>query len=143
MLMSEFQHNIDKKGRIFIPAKLREDLGDGFVLSKALDSSKCLFIYPAQEWRKLVQKISELPFSKARTLQRYLYAGAIEASCDTQGRILLPPVLRAFAELNEETTATIVGAANRIEIWNTDNWLRETQNISQDEILSILEECEL
>ena len=108
MLMSEFQHNIDKKGRIFIPAKLREDLGDGFVLSKALDSSKCLFIYPAEEWRKLV-----------------------------------PPVLRAFAELNEETTATIVGAANRIEIWNTDNWLRETQNISQDEILSILEECEL
>ncbi|MBQ2676015.1 MAG: division/cell wall cluster transcriptional repressor MraZ [Clostridia bacterium] len=143
MLMSEFQHNIDKKGRVFIPAKLREDLGDRFVISKSLDSSPCLFIYSMEEWQKLVDKLNEQPFVKARKLQRYLFSGAAELEPDAQGRVLLPQTLREFAQLMDSASATIIGASNRIEIWSSENWIKENEDVSQEEILNILEDCNL
>lgn len=143
MLMSEYQHSIDKKGRMFVPAKLRENLGSRVIVSKSLDGSPCLFIYSEQEWQKLVDNINSKPFVKARNLQRYLFSGAVDLEYDSQGRVLLPASLRDFAKLNDGESAKIVGVSNRVEIWNTENWNKQNEGISQEEILNALEECEL
>ena len=143
MLMGEFQHNIDEKGRFFIPAKFREEMGDQIVVAKSLDKTPCLFVYSAAEWQKLVDKISEKPFSSSRKLQRYLFSVAIDAEYDAQGRILIPLQLREFAALTEPQKAMVIGVNNRLEIWNQENWANEEDDISQDEILKALEECEL
>lgn len=143
MLMSEYQHNIDKKGRVFLPAKLRDSLGSKVIISKSLDGSPCLFVYSLQEWQKLVDNINSKPFSKARNLQRYLFSGAADLEYDAQGRILIPATLREFAGLSDSDAAKIVGVMNRVEIWNKENWDKQNQDISQEEILNALEECEL
>jgi MraZ protein len=143
MLMGEFQHNIDKKGRVFIPTKLRADIGETFVVSRALDASPALFIYSMSEWNKLVEKIAERPFAKVAKLQRFFLANAMEMSCDAQGRICIPQNQRAYAKLQDVSEATIIGANNHIEIWNSEIWAEETESISQDEIMDLLEECEI
>lgn len=143
MLMGEYQHNIDKKGRVFIPTKLRADIGETFVVSRALDLTPALFIYPMDEWKKLTDKIAERPFGKVGKLQRHFLANASEMTCDAQGRICIPLNQRAYAKLDETNETTIIGANNHIEIWNSEQWLAETESISQDEIMELLEECEI
>jgi MraZ protein len=140
MLMGEFQHNIDKKGRVFIPAKLRDDLGERFVVSKSLDYTPSLFIYPILEWQRLVDKINEEPFVKARKLQRHLFAGATELQYDSQGRVCIPQNLRDFADLSEGEEAFIIGASTRLEIWSSKNWADESDGITSESVLNILEE---
>lgn len=120
MLMGEYQHTIDAKGRLFMPAKLREDLGGTFILSQGLDG--CLFVYDMKEWGKLVAKLNGLPMTNknARMLSRFFFSGAAEVECDKQGRILLPATLRSFAGLDKN--AVIVGVGSRAEIWDAARW---------------------
>lgn len=120
MFMGEFQHNIDIKGRIIVPAKFREELGERFVVTRGLD--KCLFAYPMDEWKVLEEKLKKLPLTKkdARAFTRFFFSGAIECEIDKQGRINIPQPLRNYAALEKE--CVIIGVSNRIELWASDSW---------------------
>jgi MraZ protein len=130
MLMGEFQHNIDAKGRLFMPVKLREALGDHFVITRGLDG--CLFVYDEQEWTTLVGKLKQMTLMKkeARDIARYFFSGATETECDKQGRILVPPALRSHAALDKN--AIIVGVGNRAEIWDEERWQKYNEEIGED-----------
>lgn len=114
MLYGRYQHNIDAKGRIFVPAKLREKLGDSFIAAAVMD--RCISLYSMEEWDKLLEGLSETPMTQARKLLRYLSANAADVQVDAQGRILLPKHLLAYASLEKE--ALVLGAGKRAEIWN-------------------------
>ncbi len=120
MFIGEYNHTIDEKGRLAVPAKFRALLRGGAVVTRGLDN--CLVIYPKKEWGKLAEKISSLPFNKAndRSLSRFILAGAMEADFDTQGRITLPEYLRSFAGLAKK--AVIAGLYSRLEIWDEGAW---------------------
>nr|WP_330381825.1 division/cell wall cluster transcriptional repressor MraZ [Defluviitalea phaphyphila] len=118
--MGEYQHTIDTKGRLIIPSKFREGLGDTFVVTKGLDN--CLFIYPLTEWKIFEDKLKTLPLtnSNARKFVRFFLAGAVECSVDKQGRILIPNNLRTYSNLEKDVI--LIGVLNRIEIWSKKNW---------------------
>ena len=118
--LGESQHTIDNKGRLIIPAKFREELGDSFVVTKGLDS--CLFVYPNSEWRIFEEKLRSLPItnSNARKFVRFFLAGAVECNVDKQGRILIPNNLRTYSGLDKDVI--LIGVTNRVEIWSKDNW---------------------
>ncbi|MGL9728910.1 division/cell wall cluster transcriptional repressor MraZ [Enterococcus sp. DIV0756] len=120
MFMGEFQHNIDAKGRLIVPSKLREQLGEKFVVTRGMDG--CLFGYPLPEWNELETKLNEMPLSKkdARAFVRFFYSAATECEIDKQGRINIPASLRNHASLEKE--CVIIGVANRIEIWDQARW---------------------
>lgn len=120
MFMGEYQHALDSKGRLFIPARFREGLGEKFVLTKGLDG--CLFAYPPQEWQSLETKMRALPFTRSdvRAFVRFFFAGACECEVDKQGRILIPASLRRHASLEKE--AVIIGVSSRVEIWALEQW---------------------
>lgn len=120
MFVGEYNHSIDAKGRLIVPAKFREVLGDKFIVTKGLDN--CLFVYPNDEWKAFEDKLKTLPLTNinARKFTRFFLAGAAECEVDKQGRILLPQVLRQFAELEKEVV--LVGVASRIEIWSKERW---------------------
>lgn len=120
MFMGEYTHTIDTKGRLIIPSKFRESLGDEFVVTKGLDG--CLFVYPNQEWKAFEEKLKTLPITNknARQFSRFFLAGAAACEVDKQGRILLPSVLREFAELEKDVV--LVGVLSRIEIWSKSKW---------------------
>lgn len=120
MFMGEFQHSIDDKGRIIIPAKFRDLLGTSFVVTRGLD--KCLFVYPLQEWEVLEQKLKALPLMKsdARAFTRFFFSGATECEWDKQGRVNLPGSLRDYAKLEKD--CVVLGVSNRVEIWSRDTW---------------------
>ena len=129
MLMGEYQHTLDEKGRLFMPAKLREALGKVFYISKGLDG--CLFVYDQEQWQLFENKLNALPMSKkeARDLRRYFFAGATEGSCDKQGRVMLPPLLRLHAGIAKDVV--IVGVGNRAEIWAAERWHTYTQESAE------------
>ena len=118
--MGEYQHNVDTKGRLIIPSKFREHLDDSFVLTRGLDN--CLFGYPMNEWRKLEEKLKELPVTKkdARAFTRFFFSGATEVEIDKQGRINIPNNLRSYAKMDKE--CIVLGVSNRLEIWAKDAW---------------------
>lgn len=120
MFMGEFQHNIDDKGRIIIPVKFRDELGDVFIITRGLD--KALFVYPLSEWQQIEQKLKSLPFTKAdaRKFTRFFFSGAIESEIDKQGRVIIPNNLRSYAFLTKE--CVVIGVSNRIEIWDKNYW---------------------
>ncbi|WP_088005777.1 division/cell wall cluster transcriptional repressor MraZ [Indiicoccus explosivorum] len=120
MFMGEYQHTVDSKGRLIVPAKFRELLGDAFVITRGLDN--CLFGYPMDEWRKMEDKLKALPVTKrdARAFTRFFFSGATEVELDKQGRVNIPPTLRAFANLEKD--CVILGVSNRFEIWSQDAW---------------------
>ncbi len=120
MFMGEYQHNIDTKGRIIVPAKFREQLGDTFVITRGLD--QCLFGYPMNEWKEVEKKLKALPLTKkdARAFTRFFFSGATECELDKQGRINLPTPLLTYASLQKE--CIIIGVSNRIEIWSKEIW---------------------
>ncbi|MBS4177219.1 division/cell wall cluster transcriptional repressor MraZ [Lederbergia citrea] len=120
MFMGEYQHNIDAKGRLIVPAKFREHLGETFVITRGLD--QCLFGYPLDEWRQLEEKLKALPMTKkdARAFTRFFFSGAVECELDKQGRINLPSPLLGYAKLTKE--CVILGVSSRIEIWSKDLW---------------------
>ncbi len=120
MFMGEFQHNIDDKGRIIIPAKFRDLLGQSFVITRGLDH--CLFVYPIEEWSLLEQKLKSLPLMKAdaRAFTRFFFSGATEGEWDKQGRVNVPANLRQYAKLDKE--CIIIGVSSRVEIWSRSVW---------------------
>jgi len=120
MFMGEYQHNVDPKGRLIIPAKFREHLGDCFVITRGLDN--CLFGYPMDEWRKLEEKLKQLPVTKkdARAFTRFFFSGATEVELDKQGRINIPTTLLSYANVDKE--CIVLGVSSRIEIWAKSAW---------------------
>ena len=119
MFMGEYNHTIDAKGRIIIPSKFREALGENFVVTLGLDG--CLFVYPNEEWLTFVNQLKNLPGNKdARQLQRYFMAGAADCEVDKQGRILIPSKLREHASLDKDVV--FVGVLSKIEIWSKERW---------------------
>ncbi|PXW92617.1 division/cell wall cluster transcriptional repressor MraZ [Streptohalobacillus salinus] len=120
MFMGEYKHNIDSKGRLIMPAKFRDDLGERFVVTRGLD--QCLFVYPIDEWHILEEKIKKLPLTKkdARAFSRFFFSGALECEVDKQGRINLPTQLTSYATI--EKACAVVGVSNRIEIWAEEVW---------------------
>jgi len=136
VLIGEYAHTLDVKGRVNFPAKLLTDLGDRFILSKGLDG--CLFVYSAEEWGNLERKIKELPLSKSRPLQRYFFAGAAEVEVDKQGRIVIPQKLREHAGLEKDVM--IIGASSRAEIWDKERWNLSCEELTAETIESAMEE---
>lgn len=118
--MGEYQHNIDIKGRMIVPAKFREALGESFVLTRGLD--QCLFAYPMEEWKLLEEKLKKLPLTKkdARSFTRFFFSGAVECEVDKQGRINIPQTLRSYSKLDKE--CVVIGVSNRIEVWSKEAW---------------------
>lgn len=116
MLRGRYEHNIDAKGRIFVPSKLREKLGEKFIAAVAFD--QCINLYSEERWNQLLESVETLPAGEAFAMQRYLSSNAADVQVDSQGRILLPKHLLAFAAL--EKAALVVGAGDRAEIWNPD-----------------------
>ncbi|MFA6423357.1 MAG: division/cell wall cluster transcriptional repressor MraZ [Patescibacteria group bacterium] len=131
MFIGEYQHSIDKKGRIAVPFRFRKNLSDGAVVAKGLVDN-CLSIYPKKEWEILSAKLAALPISdkKARAFTRLMFSGAVEVDFDQQGRILLPAYLREYAGINSQ--AIIAGVYNRVEIWDEKNW-EDYKKLSENE----------
>ncbi len=138
MLFGGYQHNIDKKGRVFIPAKFREGLGEEFYVCRSIFGKRCLCVYSQTEWDKLVEQISTLPNTKSNDLKRFLYEGTFTVGFDSQGRILIPASLREYSLLEGE--AHIIGMASNLEIWNSDEWTKENSKYTPEAIASIVEE---
>ena len=123
MLLGEFNHSIDEKGRLIIPAKLRDDLGDSFVICNGLEG--CLFVYSQEEWNKF--------------FKRYFFGSASEGSFDKQGRVLVPPSLRKAAHLEKDVV--LVGVQDRVEIWDKALW-EERSQVSEEDLDAIAERME-
>ncbi len=116
----EYHHALDGKGRVIIPSRLREGLGDSFVITRGLDH--CLFVYPNSEWVRLEQKMKQLPFTRrdSRAFMRLFFSGAMEVEADKQGRVLIPQNLREYAGIEKDVM--FIGVSNRVEIWSEPAW---------------------
>ena len=140
MLLGEYQHSVDDKGRLAVPAKFRKALSAGVVVTKGLDG--CLYLYPLDEWTKLAEKLARLPINQAdsRAFSRIMLAGASHVEIDSQGRILVQDYLRAYAGITAR--AVVVGLYNRAEIWDEERWKRYRATVEQktDEIAERLGE---
>jgi len=134
LLIGEYQHNLDTKNRLTMPSKLREDIGETFVITKGLD--ECIFGFSKKEWKNFEDKLKTLPLTNkdARDFVRFFLSGAVECELDRQGRFLIPANLKEYAGLNKE--ATITGVGTRIEIWNAETWKKynSSENISADKL---------
>jgi len=120
MLIGEYKHTLDTKKRLSLPSKWRKELGTTLVVTRGLDN--CLFVYPLKEWKKITDKVGQLPLGQAdtRSFNRFFLSGATEAEVDSVGRILVPDFLKQFAKL--DTKVVLAGIHNRIEIWDEDRW---------------------
>ena len=120
MFMGEYHHSIDEKGRLIIPSKFRNELGDSFIVTRGIEN--CLFVYSLPEWEKIVNKLKTLPFTKkdARNFTRFFLSGATTLEFDKQGRINISSPLATYANLEKE--CVVVGVNDRLEIWSLDSW---------------------
>ena len=143
MLTGEFNHSIDTKGRLIIPSKFRDILGDDFVITKGLDG--CLFLYPANEWKIFEEKLRTLPLKNknARTFTRFFLGSAVDGGLDKQGRVLISSALRAFAGLDKEVV--LVGVLDRVEIWDKAKWDENNTEVEEnmDDIAAHMEDLGL
>ncbi len=141
MFTGEYTHSIDAKGRLIVPAKFRESLGDAFVVTKGLDG--CLFVYSNAEWEKIEKKFEEIPLTTkdARKFSRFFFSGAAVCEVDKQGRILLPGTLREYASLEKEIV--LAGVFNRVEIWDKAKWDDNSTYDDMDEIAEHMAELGL
>lgn len=120
MFIGEYQHALDSKNRMIVPSKLREELGNKFVITKGLDG--CLYAYPQDEWKNLEEKMKTLPLTNrdARYFVRFFFAGACEIEMDKQGRGLIPQNLKEYAGIEKEIVS--IGVLTRVEIWSKEKW---------------------
>ena len=134
MLIGEYEHSIDTKGRLIMPAKLREDIGDKFIITKGLDG--CLFGFSLNEWTHFEEKLKALPLTNknARDFVRFFLSGAVSIEIDKQGRFLVASNLREYASMEKEVV--IIGVGTRIEFWSKDKWIKynSSENISADNL---------
>ena len=140
MLIGEYEHSLDVKGRLIMPAKLRQDIGETFIITKGLDG--CLFVFSQNEWNNFEEKLKSLPLSdkNARNFVRFFLSGATECEIDKQGRFLIAGKLREVASLDKDVT--IIGTGTRIEIWNKEKWEEHIseENLSIEEIEQNMQE---
>ena len=134
-MRGEYTHVIDAKGRLFIPAKFRDELGYSFVITKGL--SRCLSIYPMQEWERFEAKINALPTRQARSLQLFFIASSQDCELDGQGRVLIPQKLREYAGLDKNTV--VAGMTDHIEVWDESEW--NAMELMPESIAGIMEEA--
>ncbi|MBO7364761.1 MAG: division/cell wall cluster transcriptional repressor MraZ [Lachnospiraceae bacterium] len=137
MFMGTYTHAMDEKGRLIIPARIREELGEGFILTKNLDH--CLGIYPAEGWKKFVEAVGTLPkisSEAARRLRRFYFGNSLTCEVDKQGRILIPGPLREFAGLSRDIT--MVGVDDHVEIWDTAVWNKYNAELDVDDLMDEL-----
>jgi len=136
MFIGEFHHNLDNKGRLIIPAKYRQELGNNFVITRGIE--KCLYVYPMDNWKKITNKLETLPFTRknAREFNRFFLSGAIEAEFDSTGRVTISSPLLSYASINKD--CVIIGAGDRIEIFSLDLW-NEFMNSAKDNMSDIAE----
>ena len=120
MFIGEYHHSIDDKGRLIIPSKFREELGNNFIITRGIEN--CLFVYSLDSWNEIVRKIESLPFTKkdARTFARFFLSGASEAEFDKQGRINITSPLISYANITKE--CVVIGTGDRLEIWSEESW---------------------
>ncbi len=138
-MTGQYAHNIDAKGRLFIPAKLREDLGEKFHVVAGQDP--CLWIFSDESWNALMDKLRELPYSQVKRL-RFLFANAADCEPDGNGRILIPQKLRQYADLDKEVV--VIGSFDRVEIWNAERWNEmESAAFDSGELARAMEEMGL
>lgn len=134
MLIGEYEHSVDAKGRLIMPSKLKQDLDESFIVTKGLDS--CLFVFSLTEWSNFEEKLKTLPLTNknARDFVRFFLSGATECELDKQGRFLISANLRQYASLEKDVV--IIGVGTRLEIWNKEKWQEYSneENISADEI---------
>ncbi len=138
MLFGGFDHKIDKKGRVFIPSAFRDELGESFIICRGIYGKRCLCVYSAEEWSKLVEKIGTLPSTKSSAVKRFLYDGAFNVEFDTQGRILVPPTLREYASFG--TDVHIIGMDSNLEIWDSALWSKENTSNTLESVSAVMEE---
>ncbi|MGI6361965.1 MAG: division/cell wall cluster transcriptional repressor MraZ [Bacillota bacterium] len=143
MFMGEFQHSIDEKNRVIIPAKFRAELGNSFVLTKGLD--KCIFVYPLEEWKKVAANLRQLSSTRAdaRSFARIFFSGAVDTDMDKQGRALVPANLRKYAALEKDVM--MIGVSSRVEIWDSEVWEKysEQANNRYEEVAEKLADLDL
>jgi len=133
MFIGEYNHGLDAKNRMIIPSKLREELGNKFILTKGLDG--CLYAYPLNEWEILEEKLKSLPLTNkdARAFVRFFFSGATEIELDKQGRGLIPQNLLEYAKIEKEIVS--IGVLTRVEIWSKDKWNEyNDENIDYDSL---------
>ena len=120
MFIGEYHHTIDEKGRIIIPAKFREELGNNFIITRGIEN--CLFVYSEENWAKITNKLSSLPFTKkdARTFNRFFMSGATNVELDKQGRVNISKPLIDYASLLKD--CVIIGTGDRLEVWSQESW---------------------
>ncbi|MFB6212820.1 MAG: division/cell wall cluster transcriptional repressor MraZ [Candidatus Magasanikbacteria bacterium] len=133
MLLGEYTHSLDSKGRVAIPSKFRSELGDGAIITRGLDN--CLFVFGMNEWKELADELIDLPLSQknSRAFARLMLAGATDVRLDSQGRVLIPEYLREYADLDDKVV--VAGLYNRMEIWDTDKWAEykeDTEEASEE-----------
>lgn len=134
MLIGEYEHSLDVKGRLIMPSKLRDGIGEKFIITKGLDG--CLFGFSLDEWTNFEEKLKSLPLTNknARDFVRFFLSGAVECEIDKQGRFLVASNLREYASMEKEVV--IIGVGTRIEFWSKDKWKKynNSDNISADEL---------
>ena len=139
MFIGEYSHVLDAKGRMFMPPKFRDELGEKFIVTIGLD--RCLFVFPTETFQIYKEKLDAISLANrdARNFTRFFFAGAGECELDKQGRIMLPQKLRTYARLEKDVT--VVGVSGRIELWNTEDWEKEhsIENFSPDEFSEKME----
>ena len=137
MLIGEFHHNIDEKGRLIIPSKFRSELGERFIITRGLD--KCIFVYSLIEWNTIVKKLTSLSFTKkdARNFMRFFLSGATECEFDKQGRINITSPLVHYANITKE--CVIIGALERLEIWSLEDYNKYMKE-NEEDLASIAED---
>ena len=136
MFIGEFYHSFDEKGRVNFPAKLREELGEQFVITKGLDG--CLSAYSMEKWEHMSKIIEGLPQAKARDLKRFMFSSATVVNPDKQGRVLVSQTLRAYANMAKDIA--VIGASDHVELWNKEAWLELNSKISSDDIAAAMDE---
>ena len=136
-MIGTYYHNIDVKGRMNFPTKLRECLGTPFFITKVIDLV-CLTVYAQEEWDRLAAKVAAMPESKGGIIKRWIFSGAAEVTPDKQGRILIPQNLRQFAGLEKDVV--VIGANNKAEIWEKSRWEALNDAMNREELLSVMDE---
>lgn len=134
MLIGQYEHNLDAKGRMNFPVKFRDDLGTSFIITKGLDA--CVAVYSFDEWNVLAEKVKRLPESKGALLKRFFFSSAVEVEPDKQGRIVLPAHLRSYANLEKEVM--VVGVLDKVEIWDRERWTNSTSEMTAESMADMI-----
>ena len=137
-MVGKYRHTVDPKGRLFVPSKLREELGASFYLAMGVDT--CLAVYPQESWDRFTEKFASLPVSKSKAM-RSLFANAVKCVPDSQVRIVLPQRLRKYADLGKDVV--IIGVHDRAEIWSAERWNAEEEEMTPEKMAALMDSLEL